>query len=194
MVRESDSSLWLNRGFKIAPPTRRYNTRLHSRIVMEEQAAEIEQLKKTNEDLQKQLDQMAEMVASMRQQNMENSGNNSNGQSSQSTLPHGLPTAQPTNASLSPPALNIPLQENQTQIPQPTTNTFTFPPPPPGVYPFTPSMFTTSGGIPTTQPIPPPTYTMPPPAPRHTPNNPLFVPDEQFEREIGGAESQRVLS
>jgi len=137
---------------------------------------------------------MAEMVASMRQQNVANSGNNSNGQSSQSTLPHGLPTTQPTNAFLPPPALNIPLQENQTQIPQPTTKTFTFPPPPPGVYPFTPSMFTTSGGIPTTQPIPPPTYAMPPPAPGHTPNNPLFVPDEQFQREIGGAESQRVLS
>jgi len=111
MVRESDSSLWLNKGFKIAPPTHRYNTRLQSRIIMEEQAAEIEQLRKTNEDLQKKLDQMAEMMASMRQQNIANSGNNSNGQSSQSTFPHGLPTAQPTNASLSPSALNIPLQK-----------------------------------------------------------------------------------
>jgi len=63
--------------------------------MMEEEATEIEQLRKANEEFQKKLDQMVEMVTNMRQQDMANSGNNSNGQSSQNALPHILPTTQP---------------------------------------------------------------------------------------------------
>jgi len=42
--------------------------------MMEEEATEIEQLRKANEELQKKLDQMAEMVTSMKQRNMASSG------------------------------------------------------------------------------------------------------------------------
>jgi len=97
------------------------------------------------------------------------------------------------NASLSPPTLNIPPQENQTRLSQ--SNTFTFPPPPPpGIYPFIPPMVNTSGGLPMPTPQITPTYTMAPLVPGFAPANPLIVPDDQFEREIGRAESQIVLN
>jgi len=65
-----------NKGFKIERQPRRYLTRLQTRIIMEEQAAEIETLRKTNEELKLKLDQMAEMMNSMREQYMANAGGN----------------------------------------------------------------------------------------------------------------------
>jgi len=40
----------------------------------------------------------------------------------------------------------------------------------------------------------PPTYTMAPPVPGFASANPVIVPNEQFEREMGEAESQKVLN
>jgi len=168
---------------------------------MAEQNSEIENLRRMNEDLAKQLRDAMDKIGELKQLRdamdkirelsqivKEKNASASNHESPVYPINSGSSTAP--SAAQNSPILNTPIppsaSDTQNQVP---------PPPPLGTYSFTPLLPTTSGGSPsTTQQIPPPIYTVAPPVPRFAPTNPVIVPDEQFEREIGGAESQKILN
>jgi len=153
---------------------------------MAEQNSEIENLRQVNDDLAKQLRDATDKIGELSQIVKEKNASASSHESPVYPINSG-PSTVPS-ATQNPPILNIPIppsaSDTQNQIP---------PPPPLGTYSFIPLPPTTSRGSPsTTQPIPPPIYTMAPPVPGFAPTNPVIVPDDQFKREIGGAESQKV--